>query len=477
MATTNALPEAIQWSEGMLLSPQHFQQNDQYWQAHLRHRMQALNPHYWGVLHLQYDLTKEVISFSELECVLPDGLLVQFPGQFPRLPAGDLALDIGADCKIGGAPQRVWLWVNDRSATAACQDSIERRYNSVLAAKTADENTGDGWLSLARLQVAFQLYIGNRSPSADCAVPLLEVVRGPNGQLQVTAYHPPLLKLVGARFQADRSLTQRLHQLHDFLWSKVSQLGGQNDDTGQGDDMGEENRQHLNVARHLAACLPQLSILLHEQCHPAQLYQAVAHVVGQVSCINANPLPLLMKPYQHEDCMPQFQAAFDFIHNALASIDATYETLPFLRADQRDNSGQNACFERRLSSTMRDQLIIELKPRDSQTAAQLLSWLDEAIIASDQVLPHLLRARLSGATVRALTAQEIAQYKMRPQAALFLLQDQPLTLGDDSTGSAFGPDQTLCIQGRKNANLPAAILLHHKKSPAAAAPSNGAGAK
>jgi len=63
---TAPLPDAIQWSEGMMLSPQHLQQNDRYWHAHLRHRLQAVAPHYWGVLKLHVDIVKEVLILSEL---------------------------------------------------------------------------------------------------------------------------------------------------------------------------------------------------------------------------------------------------------------------------------------------------------------------------------------------------------------------------------------------------------------------------
>lgn len=460
MTSSISLPDAIQWSEGMLLSPQHFQQNDSYWQQHLRHRMQAVSPHYWGVLQLRCQLIKEVICISQLECILPDGQLVEFPGRYPRQQPGDLELDISHECKIGAAPQRVWLLVNPRGANAACQNSKERRYNSIIDTQIADENTGEGGFSIARLQVEVQLYIGVRSPSAEGAVPLCEVVRTPNGQLLITPYHPPLLRLDASDFQGERSLNKKLHDLHERLWSNAQKLAEQCNHIGHENDMDAASQQHLVVARALGRCLPQLSILLNANTHPSALYEAVAHVVAQVSGIGSNPLPLLMRAYQHDNCLPQFQAAFDYIDTQLAQVDMGHESLAFMRVDQHDNGANSVCFERRLLPHMNDMVIIELTPGKNQNHEQLLHWLTESFIASESLIPQLRRARLHGATVRALTKQEIQLYKMRPQAALFALQNQALMLNDQPAVNAFAEEEVLLILGKNNADMPAAITLH-----------------
>lgn len=469
---TAPLPDAIQWSEGMMLSPQHLQQNDRYWHAHLRHRLQAVAPHYWGVLKLHVDIVKEVLILSELECILPDGLLVSFPGGLPRNPPGNMELDIGAACKSGDAPLKVWCVVNPRGAHAACQDSQERRYNSVLDEPLPDENTGDNGLALPRLQVRFHLHLSASSPAVHSAVPLLEVVRGENQQLQLTAYHPPMLHIEASECLGQANLWRALHELHDGLWDKLAQLG-ENGKAGDAEDnMGNERRQHLIAARHISACLPPFSTLLHGRTHPSELYQALAQLVGAVAAIGPNPLPLLMKPYQHDDCMPQFQQSIDFIQTRIDTVDTRYETLAFLRTDQHDPGLPDACFERRLPAGATEELIVELEPRDGQTAAQLLSWLSEAVIADAALMPTLRRARVGGASVRALQAHEIEREKLRPQAYLFFVRNQALALDDQGPQDAFHENEVLQIVGRKNDALPAAITLYRRKQKAGPASSS-----
>ncbi|MGF7187832.1 type VI secretion system protein ImpJ [Robbsia andropogonis] len=463
MTQTTHLPDAVQWSEGMMLSPQHLQQNDRYWHAHLRHRVQAVAPHFWGLLTLRFEMVKGILSIGELECILPDGLLVAFPGGLPRNPPGNVEIDVGAACKSGQSPVKVWCWVNPRGPYAAVQDSQERRYNSVLDEPSVDENTGDSALALPRMQVRFQLYLGANSPAPASAVPLLEFVRGENQSLQMTTYHPPMLHIDAADCLGTSNLWRSLHDLHDRLWEKLAQLAesGKGGDTD--DSIGNERRQHLLAARAIGICLPPFSTLLDGRTHPAALYEALACIVGAVSAIGTNPLPLLMKPYQHDDCLPQFQQAIDFVQTRVDTVDTRYETLQFLRTDQHDPGLLDACFERRIPSGMGDELIIEVEPREGQTAAQLLAWLNEALIADASVIPLLRRARVAGASVRTLQPHEIEREKLRSQVGLFVLKNQSLDLDDQGTQHVFGDGVLLQIVGRKNDALPASIVLYREK--------------
>lgn len=460
MTVSKSLPDAIQWYEGMLLSPQHFQQNDDYWQQQLRHRINALTPHYWGVLQLDCQLINETITISKLECILPDGLLVEFPGRYPREPKGDLEYKISTECKVGGAAQKLWLLVNPRGSSAACQESKERRYNSVIDSATADENTAEGGFTIARLQVEFQLVLASKSPSAEGAVALCEVARGDNSQLTITRYHPPMLRVDASAFQGEHSLQKKLNVLHERLWNNAQKLAAQCNQVDHESDMAPESRQYLAVARTLGRCLPPLSILLNPNTHPSLLYAAVAKVVGQVSGIGSNPLPLLMRPYQHDDCLPQFQAAIDYIDAQLRKVDMGHENLVFRRVDQHDSSGNSACFERFLSAPVGRRLIIELIPKEGQSHEHLLHWLSESIVASEALVPQLRRTRLLGAKTEVLTKTEIYKYKLRPQAALFAIENKALIFDDKPPVNAFGEEQMLLIVGKNNAYTPANIVLH-----------------
>jgi hypothetical protein len=63
---TDFLPDAVQWSEGMLLSPQHFQQNDIHAQALMHQRFTGAVPYGWGLRHLRIDPVRLAVGHHRI---------------------------------------------------------------------------------------------------------------------------------------------------------------------------------------------------------------------------------------------------------------------------------------------------------------------------------------------------------------------------------------------------------------------------
>src|SRR2546423_2290097 len=90
----------IIWNEGMLLSPQHFQQWDNYYEGLLNARLDTLAAYEWGVLDLQ--ISPEAVQNGKIEldrcrAIMPDGLLLNVPqtdaAPAPRAIEGHFAFD------------------------------------------------------------------------------------------------------------------------------------------------------------------------------------------------------------------------------------------------------------------------------------------------------------------------------------------------------------------------------------------------
>src|SRR6185503_2436765 len=72
----------VVWTEGMLLTPHHFQQLDNYHEQLLSSRFASFTAYDWGVIDLQ--VNRESIAngyFDVLRCraVTPDGLMINIP--------------------------------------------------------------------------------------------------------------------------------------------------------------------------------------------------------------------------------------------------------------------------------------------------------------------------------------------------------------------------------------------------------------
>ncbi|HEY0135068.1 MAG TPA: type VI secretion system baseplate subunit TssK, partial [Nannocystis sp.] len=77
------------WSEGMLMCPQHMQQQDLYHEQHVHARLQALSATPWGVTSVQFDtsaLKAGTVQLNGFRGVLPDGTPAHFDALSPLRP-------------------------------------------------------------------------------------------------------------------------------------------------------------------------------------------------------------------------------------------------------------------------------------------------------------------------------------------------------------------------------------------------------
>src|ERR1700733_11087197 len=82
MIEARDIPEAVHWTEGMLLAPQHFQLAGRRLEALLAYHLSHLLPFRWGIRRVAYSgalLRQGRLQILELEAVMPDGLVVVHP--------------------------------------------------------------------------------------------------------------------------------------------------------------------------------------------------------------------------------------------------------------------------------------------------------------------------------------------------------------------------------------------------------------
>ena len=72
----------VVWSEGMFLRPQHFQQQDRYFESYVEERCRTLQSYYWGFETVEIDpqlLKLGKISVTRCQAVFPDGTPIAVP--------------------------------------------------------------------------------------------------------------------------------------------------------------------------------------------------------------------------------------------------------------------------------------------------------------------------------------------------------------------------------------------------------------
>lgn len=457
---TEGLPDLVRWAEGMLLAPQHLQQNDLFWQEQLRFRLAQLAPYCWGVGALEIDpvkLKEGRVAVRRLECLMPDGTAVVFPGSFVTA----LEIDAAAALDKAPGPLRISLVVPARSAAATRRDASLRRYDLVRGALAIDENTGMGTVEVDRLRPRISLWAGTDIPAQYVACPLLELARRTDTRaIELRQYHPPLLRWQGADFLNGASLRKRLQLVANALWGKLRELAGERSDDGPEAESAAPGGW-TDSARRLAAVLPQFTLVSQRpEARPAEVYDSLAQLVGVMAGFGANPIPPVLDAYCHDNCEPQFRRAIDYVVRKSGYIVTSYEFLEF----EQKTPGRFT----RLLPADRDEVLVELRPADGRAATAadqraLERWLADACIAVESLHPQALRSRVS-ARPHLLSPPELARRHLRASGAVFALGNEHIDL-DGGRQSLLQPGQVLVIEGYAGSEglQPGAILLHQRR--------------
>nr|MDP9121335.1 type VI secretion system baseplate subunit TssK [Acidobacteriota bacterium] len=174
MSGPRRISDAIQWHEGMLLAPQHFQLLSLREEELLQYHALTISPFHWGVRRLEIDpvlLVEGTFRVTELEAVMPDGLLVFRPDD----PSA-LEIDLTAFAEaMKGRPLAVHLAVPARRQGLSPVRGELPRYESFEGPAIADETSGDGDLRIPRLRPRLCLLAAEVPPQKYVSFPLARV--------------------------------------------------------------------------------------------------------------------------------------------------------------------------------------------------------------------------------------------------------------------------------------------------------------
>jgi type VI secretion system protein ImpJ len=385
-------PPAIQWHEGMLLAPPHFQELERRIEALIGDRVADALPHFWGVRRLAHDralLAQGIYRLVELDAVLPDGLVVRHDAARDALL--EVALAPAAD--LAGADGLTIHVVVGRAALPGAAEGAAR-WRSVEGAPVADANTGEGAVSIPRLVPAARLVAGEgEAPGWSeqvVSLALARVVRLPD-RWEATEFVPPTLIVPrGSPLgRACEEVVLHLRERADALAGRLASGGTM---------PPEAERNAVEAVRALVAGLPVLETLLaSESAHPFRLYVALAQVVGLVAGIGVPVVPPPLPAYHHHDPLPAFAAARDFIDRMLARIVDSHARVPFTLQDDR--------FSLRLEpSWIGERLHVGVGPTLGGGLAEAARWVEQALIGNRRRLVALWERRVLGAPRRPVDA-------------------------------------------------------------------------
>lgn len=382
--SANEIPDAIQWHEGMLLAPQHYQQWSLRHEALLHYHVSAGVPFYWGIRHwpLKVDpalLGRGTLRVSELEAVMPDGLLISHGLH----EADDLEVDLTPHVEeMKKRPLPVHLAVPVRKPVPVKGDLP--RVRSYEGNPVPDENTGDNEIRIPRLRPCVSLLVTESPPQKYVTFPLVKV-RYVNETFALTDFISPCLATPLRSPLGDMCsrVVKRLREKAVFL---SEQARAPSSTMGMPLTLEKKNAIHA-----LVAALPHFEAVLNTGVsHPYAVYLALCSLVGHLAALGESLLPPDLKPYDHHDLRATFEPVVEFAHRMFdEGIPETYRAFPF-------NLDQGMFGLRFDGSWMSRRLVLAVRGQPGMSERDVASWVDTALIGSSKRIPSMRDRRVLG---------------------------------------------------------------------------------
>jgi type VI secretion system protein ImpJ len=439
MAQFNINP--IQWHEGMLLMPQHFQQADMRMEGVLNYYISHISPFFWGIVNLEVDealLTAGTFRPLKLEAIMPDGFVVPAlpetlkPLQLDLLPFRD---------KIQVTPYFIYLCMPQLHGDNTDVTGDMPRYHSSLSANVIDTNTGQQPIDIPRLAPNLSLQVGLEPPAHYVCLPLSQVSCD-SKSFALTEYIAPQIQvnfLTGIGEVCGR-LAQHLRQKLAYLQQKVQSVGER---VSKNPFLEEIEDIRLKL---IAGLLPFEAIFSIGKAPPFDIYRVLCTLAGQISGIKYGEIPPRFDPYDHQDIKKSFGQVIEYIEKVLDEIEESYTVIRF--------SLNERVFTLQLQSDwVGDRLVLGVRASPGMAEENLLNWIQNCVIVTDKNITLAKDNRVLGAERRIVS--EVPSMNLVPTRGVQLLIV-------DADPRYIDPKGILCLfnMSDDDLNRPVEIVLY-----------------
>lgn len=425
-----SIPEAVDWRQGMLISPQHFQQQEIYIDRLTSHKLYLSQPHYWGLIdiRLREDLLEsDKIRITRLHAVLPDGQVIDFdeengdPGLLADIPAGQ----VDDTSENSGLLVSVGVFRRGAKADGGEEQNLQR-FESVSFEDIADENNPNQLVDMRKKRVMVQLFFGDKTNTRFVTTPLFKVASTQKGY-RLTSYHPPMLDVsVSRTLLGKKSICVKLESALRSIRLKAKDLAAVSSAGSDSD---------LTLVSMMLAKVPALEVLLDmKMVHPFQLYMAFIDLLASLAASSIADKPFSPEGYVHDHPERGFFRYLSYLAQRIDSVRSTFHTHIFTRSE-------SGYFEMDLPDDVDvKELILRLIPEQGQHSDVVLHWIKTAKIGSDKQMPSLEKGRIYGLQRAEMEEGQRESMRLPVSGAI-------VTVSGDQKGSRIPPKSRLQVIG------------------------------
>ncbi|MES2183301.1 MAG: type VI secretion system baseplate subunit TssK [Pseudomonadota bacterium] len=381
MSNNLSVAERIQWHEGMLLAPQHFQVLSSRLDGLVAWQTLAAAPFSWGVRRFVIDtglLPAGLLRVLELDAIFPDGTAVAHAADNTLHAPLELSLAPFAE-RLASEPVDIFVTLPVASTSPK---SDTPRYRSVAGAPVVDEVSDATPADIPRLLPRLALHAGDM-PSGLYEKLRLGTLSKDNEVIKLGDTLPPLLEIA-----RDNPLWLGVSALLGQLRGKAAFVAKQ---TAVPSSKVDDRIAHLELKdrlRSLLAELPSSEAVLHTpHLHPLPLYWTLCRLLGALSLLRPGGLPPVPPDYDHANPSRLFGPLLQTLQEAVSDVSQEYREHKF--------EFRNNAFEIELRPEwMAARLVVGVR---GQPDKDLMAWMAGAIIGSQSAYPSLRERRVLGA--------------------------------------------------------------------------------
>lgn len=324
----------ILWSEGLTLGPQHFQCQDIYHEARLRQMAKALNPHFWGIRSIQWNLDglgHGRLGADAMSVIFPDGEIYEAPGtdllpdpvDLSRLPQDTQTFTFYISLAVvkphGGNTA-------DDARYVRCESEVLDLYSEALAIEVPFLKT--------KARLVSQL--GPRDPHT--SLPVVQVRRTAEGGFEIDpSFIPPSIAIGGTPV-----LKRMIDGLISALTAKIEALQRMHRKTSA--DVYEVSTGDISSWWMLNIVSTANALLMHTVRsaghHPEALYEKLLSLAGGLMTFSDRYKSADLPAYRHDALGDVFGKLDTIIRDLVDTVIAAKYFLIPLVADKN----RRACY-------------------------------------------------------------------------------------------------------------------------------------
>jgi len=311
-----SLDSKVVWSEGMFLNPQHFQQQERYFERLLQGKCSAYGAYAWGMHEFEIDqqlLSLGKVSVTKGKGVFPDGT----PFSFPDVDEPPPVLEVPENthnaivyiCVPVKRPGAVDVIEQENS------QGLARYYSFEQETRDISNESGDN-ISLNVGKLRFRLMLESDDLSGYACVGLIRIAesREDKNVLLDESYIATCLDC-----KKSPKLAGYLTEVIGLLHHRGEAIAARLADTNRGGTAEIADYMMLQLINRIEPMTNHLSKM--NGLHPVDLFAESVQMVGELSTfVSKNKRAPVFPPYLHDDLQLTFTPVIAELRNCLSMV-------------------------------------------------------------------------------------------------------------------------------------------------------------